>query len=66
MKRVIIYISDSTGITAETVGHSLLTQFPAAEFEQLTLRYINNQAKAHEAAAMINSVAIKTGLRPTK
>lgn len=64
MKRIIIYISDSTGITAETVGHSLLTQFPALEFESLTLRYVNSAAKAHEAVALINSAAQKSGQRP--
>ena len=64
MKRVIIYISDSTGITAETVGHSLLTQFPAMEFELLTLRYVDSVAKAHEAAARINYAAQKSGQRP--
>lgn len=64
MKRVIVYISDSTGITAETVGHSLLTQFPAMEFESLTLRYVDSEAKARDAAALIKIVAQKTGQRP--
>ncbi len=64
MKRIIIYISDSTGITAETVGHSLLTQFPAMEFEPITLRYVDNEAKAHEAAALINYAAEKSAQRP--
>ena len=64
MKRAIIYISDSTGITAETVGHSLLTQFPAMEFEQITLRYVDTETKAREAAAMINYAAQKSGKRP--
>ncbi len=56
MKRIIVHISDSTGITAETVGHSLLSQFPAMELELLTLRYIDDEHKAHEAAALINRV----------
>jgi len=64
MKRVIVYISDSTGITAETVGHSLLTQFPAVEFELLTLRYVDNEAKAHDAVRLINIAAKKSGQRP--
>ncbi|MDH5445196.1 MAG: kinase/pyrophosphorylase [Gammaproteobacteria bacterium] len=64
MKRVIIYISDSTGITAETVGHSLLTQFPAIEFEPVTLRFVDNETKAHEAAALIDFAAEKSGQRP--
>lgn len=64
MKRVIIYISDSTGITAETVGHSLLTQFPALEFEPVTLRYVDSETKAHEAAALINFAAEKSAVKP--
>jgi len=64
MKRIIVYISDSTGITAETVGHSLLTQFPAMEFETVTLRYVDTLAKAHEAAALINYAGRKSGQHP--
>jgi len=41
-----------------------LTQFPAMEFEPLTLRYINSEAKAHEAAAVINMAAKRSGQRP--
>lgn len=64
MKRVIVYISDSTGITAETVGHSLLTQFPAVEFDSLTLRFIDDEAKAQGAALLINQIAARTRQRP--
>ena len=64
MKRVIVYISDSTGITTETVGHSLLTQFPAMEFEHITLRYVNTEAKAHEAVAQINRSAQQHAKKP--
>lgn len=64
MKRTVIYISDSTGITAETVGHSLLTQFPAMEFEPIILRYVDSEAKAREAAARINFAAQKSAQRP--
>lgn len=64
MKRIIIYISDSTGITAETVGHSLLTQFPAMEFETVTLRYVDSEAKARDAAALIRMAAKQSGQRP--
>ena len=33
MTRKVYYVSDRTGITVETLGRSLLTQFPEAEFE---------------------------------
>lgn len=64
MKRVIIFISDSTGITVETVGHSLMTQFPSVEYEPVTLRYVDSLTKAKEAAALINYAAEKSGLKP--
>ncbi|MDH5712122.1 MAG: kinase/pyrophosphorylase [Gammaproteobacteria bacterium] len=64
MKRAIIYISDSTGITAETVGHSLLTQFPGLEFEPVTLRFVDSELKAREAAELINFAAEKSGQKP--
>lgn len=64
MKRLVIYISDSTGITAETLGRSLLTQFPGLEYEVLTLRFVNDIQKAKKAATMIEQVALKSGQRP--
>ncbi|MDH5178429.1 MAG: kinase/pyrophosphorylase [Gammaproteobacteria bacterium] len=64
MNRLVIYISDSTGITAETLGHSLLTQFSGLEFEAHTFRYIDSLEKAQQAAALINKAAQNTGLRP--
>lgn len=57
MKRTAFFISDSTGITAETLGHSLLTQFPQCEFEQITIPYINNVEKAREALIRINQTS---------
>ena len=32
-KRSVFFVSDGTAITAETLGHSLLAQFPMVEFE---------------------------------
>lgn len=63
-QRVVFFISDSTAITAETLGRSLLTQFEAQPFELLSLRYINTEDKARDAAAVINAAQLKTGLRP--
>src|SRR5690606_41778735 len=31
--RPVFYVSDGTGITAETIGHSLLTQFSGTRFQ---------------------------------
>jgi regulator of PEP synthase PpsR (kinase-PPPase family) len=57
MKRTVFYISDSTGITAETLGHSLITQFPQFEFEQVAIPYINSLTRAHEVASQINEAS---------
>lgn len=64
MKRQAFFISDGTGITAETLGHSLLTQFESIEFEQTTLPYIDTNEKALEVVRKLNSIKQKTGVDP--
>ncbi len=64
MKRTAYFVSDGTGITAEALGHSLLSQFESIEFEQITLPYINNIEKAHKALAEISANREATGQRP--
>ncbi|MBD3609659.1 MAG: kinase/pyrophosphorylase [Gammaproteobacteria bacterium] len=49
MKRKVFFISDRTGITSETLGHGLLSQFPDVEFEHHTLRYMDSVDKAETA-----------------
>lgn len=63
-KRTVYFISDRTGITAETLGHSLLTQFDAFEFNQRTLPFINSVDKARQTVAAINQNARESGRRP--
>jgi len=53
IKRKVYFISDGTGITAESLGQSLLTQFDKIEFETQTLPYINTAKKADEVIAEI-------------
>lgn len=64
MKRSAFFISDGTGITAENLGHSLLSQFASIEFEHITIPYIDSIEKAHEAVAHINKVAVQDGNSP--
>ena len=54
MPRTVFFISDGTGITAETLGHTLLTQFVGLEFRQFRLPFVDNVAKAEDAVAQIN------------
>jgi [pyruvate, water dikinase]-phosphate phosphotransferase / [pyruvate, water dikinase] kinase len=64
MKRSVFFISDGTGITAETLGHSLLAQFEDIEFEELTIPYVDSVEKAWAAVNEINKIAEITGTRP--
>ena len=56
-ERTIFFLSDQTGVTAETLGHSLLTQFDGEQFRQVTLPFIDSDDKAREAVEKINSAA---------
>lgn len=64
MKRTAYFVSDGTGITAEALGHSLLSQFESIDFEQITLPYIDSPEKAREALKKITESREKTGIRP--
>jgi hypothetical protein len=57
-------VSDQTGVTAETMGHSLLTQFDGQEFRPVTLPFISNIDKAREAVRKIDATAAEEGTRP--
>ena len=63
-RRTVFFVSDQTGVTAETMGHSLLTQFDGLEFRQVTVPFISTVDKAEEAVRRINSTAADDGLRP--
>ena len=53
--RYIYFLSDQTGVTVETLGHSLITQFDYHDFQQVTLPFIDSEDKAKEAVSKINS-----------
>ncbi|MCK4585771.1 MAG: kinase/pyrophosphorylase, partial [Gammaproteobacteria bacterium] len=57
MKRAAFFLSDRTGITAEMIGQSLLTQFESIEFEKTNLPFIDSVKKAEEAVEKINAAA---------
>jgi [pyruvate, water dikinase]-phosphate phosphotransferase / [pyruvate, water dikinase] kinase len=63
-RRTVFFVSDQTGVTAETMGHSLLTQFDGQAFRQVTLPFISTVDKAEEAVRRINATAEAEGLRP--
>jgi len=63
-KRTAFFVSDRTGITAEMLGHSLLTQFDEVPFNEVTLPFVDSVDKAHEAVRRINEQATHDGTRP--
>ena len=50
MRRTIFYVSDGTGITAETIGHSVLTQFDAVAFDTYRIPFVDAEDKALQMA----------------
>ena len=63
-RRTVFFVSDQTGVTAETMGHSLLTQFDGQEFRPVTLPFISSIDKAREAVRRIDATAAEEGTRP--
>lgn len=57
MKRTVFFVSDGTAITAETFGHSLLTQFSGVEFRQVRLPFVDTPSKARDAVSLIERAA---------
>lgn len=64
MKRKVFFLSDSTGMTAENLGKSLLAQFPDIQFESLTKPFIDTQEKAQRVAQEINQEVQTASARP--
>ncbi|WP_020561364.1 posphoenolpyruvate synthetase regulatory kinase/phosphorylase PpsR [Thiofilum flexile] len=63
-QRTVYYLSDRTGITAETLGHSLLTQFDGFEWRKVSIPFLDNEEQAKEVAEQINQAAERDGQRP--
>ncbi|SFH45958.1 posphoenolpyruvate synthetase regulatory kinase/phosphorylase PpsR [Modicisalibacter xianhensis] len=64
MARTAFFISDGTGITAETLGRSLLAQFENSNIQMITKPYIDSREKAQNLAAVIEATAVRDGERP--
>jgi hypothetical protein len=63
-RRTVFFISDRTGITAEMLGHSLITQFEGIEFKRVTLPFIDTPEKARLVVARISECKMADGARP--
>ena len=61
--RTVFFISDGTGITAETFGNAILAQFEIKP-RHVRLPFIDSVDKAHQAVRQINHTAEVEGKRP--
>ena len=62
--RPVFYVSDGTGITAETIGHSLLTQFGHVSFATDRIPFVDTPDKARRAVEEIRKAGEDHGTRP--
>ena len=61
--RPIYFLSDGTGITAETLGSTLLTQFGGLAFARKTVPFITTAAQAKDVVAALDGLVAR-GLSP--
>ncbi|MDR2506638.1 MAG: kinase/pyrophosphorylase [Candidatus Accumulibacter sp.] len=64
ISRTIFYISDGTGITAETLGLSLLTQFNDIRFKTVRLPFVDTLEKVHDCRDRLQKAFEQDGFRP--
>ena len=62
-ERTVFFVSDGTGITAETFGNSILAQFPT-QHRHVRMPFVDTVAKAQGVVTEINTTAEREGRRP--
>lgn len=62
--RTVFFISDGTGITAESLGHSLLSQFEGITFRQVRIPFVDSAEKARDCVVQIHEAGEADGVRP--
>ncbi|BDH46164.1 putative phosphoenolpyruvate synthase regulatory protein [Salmonella enterica subsp. enterica serovar Choleraesuis] len=61
--RHVFYISDGTAITAEVLGHAVMSQFPVS-INSVTLPFVESTARARAVREQIDALYAQTGVRP--
>lgn len=61
---MVFFISDGTGLTAEALGHSLLTQFEGIKFTQAAIPFVDSIPKAEACLARIAAAHADAAGRP--
>ena len=62
--RSVFYVSDGTGLTAESLGRSLLTQFQEMTFRQANLPFVTDREMAEKVVERIRQATEDDGVRP--
>lgn len=62
--RTVFFVSDGTGITAETLGHSLLSQFENTHFRQSRIPFVDSEEKVQDCLKRIEEAKQRDGARP--
>jgi len=63
-RRTIVFVSDGTGITAETLGNGLLSQFEGIEFHSVRFPFTDSLEKADICLGRISEIVNQDGVRP--
>lgn len=63
-RRTVYFLSDRTGITAEVLGNSLLTQFDQFQFRRITIPFVDSLERVNEALREVNETATRENRRP--
>ncbi|MEW6690024.1 MAG: pyruvate, water dikinase regulatory protein [Pseudomonadota bacterium] len=63
-RRTVFFVSDGTGITAQMLGHSLLTQFEGMDFEQVTVPFVDTLERAEECLERIERESLRGNGQP--
>ena len=63
-RRTVFFVSDRTGITAEMLGNSQLSQFEDLKFQRVTIPFVDTPEKIEALLKRIDEVAALEGRRP--
>ena len=64
MQRTIFFVSDGTGITAEALGHSLLSQFEGVQLREVRMPFVDTPEKVDACLARIATARDIDAARP--
>lgn len=63
-EHTVFFVSDGTGVTVETLGHSLLSQFETLNFRHFIIPFVNTEKRAYAAVERIDGEGERTGRTP--